>query len=153
MAGKTILDRLGITQTDLEQMYYEEGNYRALARRLGVSKTSLQKYLSHIAHGTKPWDSAKDHSYSQNIDYLRRKYRKEIMEHFEQALLTKRTWKDVNGKEYPREALIMTARPPHLISPVMPVYGRLRGTDKILVFLFQPNIPWLSHLPKEYSST
>jgi len=145
MAAKTILDRLGITQEKLEQLYAEVGNYRTLADQLGVSKTTLQKYLTHIAHDTRPWASVKSGDRELSQDYLRRKYRKEVMEHFEREMLRREVWIDVNGRRIPKAAILtMTATPPRLLTPIIPVYGKLRGTGEVAVFIFKPKIEWLN---------
>lgn len=154
MAAKTILERLGITQEELEQSYRDAGNLRRLASVLGVSKTTLQKYLKGVASETKPWDSVEPGSTSDNQDYLRRRYRREVMEHFEHELLTRRVWEDIRGRRIPREALdLITATPPRKMVPIMPVYGKLKGTGETVVFMFKPSLDWLSPQAEHSSSS
>jgi hypothetical protein len=142
-----------MTQAELEQKYRDAGNLRRLASVLEVSKTTLQKYLSHIACNTKPWASVEPGASSDNQDYLRRRYRREVMEHFEHALLTQKTWRDAQGRTIPREAFdIITVTPPRKMVPIMPAYGKLKGTGEIVTILFQPRIDWLSPRPAEHSS-
>lgn len=148
MAAKTILQRLGMTQEELEAKYTEIGNLRATAEELGVSKTTLQKYLSHLTPETKPWSSAKRSS----IDYLRRKFRKEAAESLERALLNKKAWVDVNGRTIPQAAIErILVYPPKKMVPLMPVYAQLHdGTN--VVFMFHPDVPWVSHQESEPTS-
>lgn len=154
MATPTILARLGITQTELESKYDEIGNLRFLAEVLGVSKTTLHKYLRHKTASTKPWSSVKHGEPSKNLDYLRYKFRKEAMESFERAMLSKRTWLDVNGRTIPREALDhIYVEPPRRMIPIIPVYATLKGTHETVVFMFHPDVEWVSRRPTEPTST
>lgn len=150
----TILQRLGLTQAELENKYREIGNLRLLAEVLGVSKTTLQKYLKTVAHNTKPWASATAGEPGNNIDYLRHKYRKEAIESFERAMLSRKTWVDVNGRTIPREALnSIYVEPPQKLSPLMPVYATLRGTDETVIFMFHPDIPWINQQAEQTSAS
>ena len=151
--AQTILERLGITQEELEDKYDEIGNLRLLAEVLDVSKTTLHKYLRHKTKDTKPWSSVKQGEPSRNIDYLRYKYRREVMESFERAMLSKKTWVDVNGRTIPREALAsLYVEPPSKMIPIIPVYATLKGTGQTVIFMFHPDIPWLSRPQAEHSS-
>lgn len=152
--ANTILDKLNMTQAELESAYHEAGSYRELANRLNVSKTSLVKYLSHIAHDTKPWAARnKNGRQSRSKDYLRRKYREEVQQQFEEALLTRRDWTDVNGTTYPTQAIIFHYEPPRLMIPSVPVYGTIRGTGRTAVFIFKPEIEWLTAPGQEEHSS
>lgn len=161
MAGApTILQRLGLTQADLEAKYDEVGNLRLLAEILGVSKTTLQKYLHHKSQHTKPWDSVKKGEPTHNMDYLRLKFRKAAMQSFEQALLHHKTWKDITGRVIPREAVQeFYVEPPRKMSPIMPIYATLKGSGQTVIFMFHPTIDWItekepvSHQQEEHSST
>lgn len=139
-----ILKRLGITQEELEAKYEVVGNLRTLADMLGVSKTTLQKYLKHKAHDTKPWASKVKGEPISDMDYLRYKYRKEAMASLEEALATKTRWKDVNGRVIPREALEQVyAEPPRKMLPIMPVYATLKGGGTTAIFMFHPEVDWI----------
>jgi hypothetical protein len=144
---------LEITQEELEAKYDEIGNLRLLAEVLGVSKTTLHKYLRHKTKDTKPWSSVKQGEPSRNIDYLRYKYRKAVIESFERAMLAKKTWTDINGRTIPREAMAsIYVEPPRKIIPIIPVYAMLKGTDQTVIFMFHPDVPWVSHQQEEHSS-
>lgn len=134
--SKNLFDKLGITQEELEKAYLKAGTLRALAEELAVSKTTLQKYLSHVAKDTKPWDAARTTNEQHNIDYLRRKHRKRAMEQVEQALLAYDRWEDVNGRVIPRDAIeIMEVHPPQKFANIVTIYARLRdGSFTIFVY-------------------
>lgn len=144
MRYNTILHRLGMTQAQLEAKYDEIGNLRLLAEVLGVSKTTLHKYLRHKTQHTKPWSAVRKGKPHADKDYLRHKYRKEAMESLDRALLTKKVWTDVNGRKIPREAILhVYAEAPRKLSPIMPVYARLRDSPEPVIFMFHPNVDWV----------
>ena len=76
LGRKTLLEKLDITQADLEAIYREEGSYSAVARRLGTTKRTVLKYLSR--HGQRRRGRRKGDFYSpvraaihRNPDLLR----------------------------------------------------------------------------------
>ena len=149
----TILSRLGLTQEELEQKYEVAGNLRLLSAMLGVSTTTLHKYLRHKTHATKPWDAAKKEAPLNDLDYQRYQFRIDAMQSLERALLSKKTWTDVNGRVIPREALQrMYVEPPAKLSPIIPVYATLKGSATRVIFMFHPEVDWISHQPEEHSS-
>lgn len=62
MPAKTILERLGITQGQLQEIYEQEQSLASTARRLGVSKTSIIKYLRDVKKDATPWKRQADRS-------------------------------------------------------------------------------------------
>lgn len=153
MGAPTIFQRTGLTQADLEAKYDDIGSLRALAAVLNISKTTLHKYLKHKTKDTKPWDAARHGEPTHNIDYLRMKYRREAMESFEKALLHRKFWTDVTGRKIPREAINkITVNPPAKLSPIMQVYATLRGSGQKVIFVFHPNVEWVTDPKAEHSS-
>lgn len=150
----TILQKLGLTQEELEAKYQEVGNLRLLSQVLGVSKTSLHKYLKHLTCETKPWDAAKRGVPNANIDYQRYRYRQAAMESFERAMLSRKTWTDVNGRSIPREALDnIYVEPPRKLSPLMPIYATLKGTGETVIFMFHPEVDWINQQEVQTSAS
>lgn len=139
MANKNLLERTGLTQQDLEQIYAEEGNLERTAARVGCSRPTIIKYLRHLKKDKTPWKT-KGRGSVKII--ATEEWRERVFNEVETSILTKKVWMDMKQQKIPWQFIrgIYFELPEYQV-PVIPLYTVLRdGTRTVLL-----------HIIKEYT--